>query len=85
MTNRDIYQQNVEAIYDKRQQLKELNNWLIKLGVKRTTAEMCGEDKQIIKKLETNYQEVEQTCEEIEREIKQMERDFVIWRQNASY
>jgi len=81
MEDWEISAQKAEVIYEKRQQLTDLKNYLIKLDVKRDFAD---KDSQKFQELDSKYNETKQKYEDFEREIDQMESDYQAWLRNKN-
>lgn len=81
MEDWEISAEKAEEIYEKRQQLKDLKNYLIKLDVKR---DFVDKDSQKFQELDSKYNEMKQKYEDLEREIDQMESDFNAWVRNKN-
>lgn len=69
MEDWEISASKAEEIYEKRQQLNDLKNYLIKLDVKRT---MYADDPQKSEEFEARYYEMKQKFEDLQSEIDQM-------------
>jgi len=66
----EISANTAEQIYEKREQLKDLKNYLIKLDVQRDFADKGS---QRFLELDSRYNEMKQKYEDLESEIDQME------------
>lgn len=65
----EISANKAEEIWEKKQKLKDLKNYRIKLDVKRTFAEIYDKDPQKFQELDARYNEINQKIEDLQREI----------------